>query len=527
MITKNDIYGSGGELGAAKTATDFRMAAGIESNRVAMASDVNAYHNMSDKDLWVVCQELVNLLKAYNVNPNNSYNTGQQSQLADLFSNKLSQGYSLTGIDTPSWSGSAPTQNGNQITFPKFDVVFNTGVLYGNTQAQKQRTTVSATTLSANSSWQDGVHYIYAQTTAGSNVATIQHRQTAINVAEGATLCMLGSVFVINGAFQSGSWKFQPWLQITSAEHREMPTAMTKGGFITRAAQTVSMGPLQIMDEGINWDDNRNNPDIMSVTPATPTSFKYVYPGYNASTAANVTIDTTKICNIETGALETITNADTGTGLFIVIVPCVTPTGQTLLVPAMGRKTGNNFSQVFNTQQDAVNAVYGLEYNVLNSAGHSVVERAIFLGYSIVVKVGATDFTDPEQFTTIGTIPQALAGFTNAGGQSGGGSGAYVPMRVVTFTATNLSPTMVNNAINVVEGSTTNVTSISLPTTNAAIVNQMEIHYEHTAAKKGLDWPVGLKWWGTEPIWTDGQTYNIIVEYVNGAWRAGFLQMAS
>lgn len=527
MIKKDSIYGSGGELGPAKTDTDFRLAAGISANRVALASDVNAYHNMSDKDLWVVCNELVNLLGAYGITPNNSYATGQQNQLVTLFSNKLSAGYSLTGIDSLGWTGAMPTQNGNLITFPQFDVVFNTAVLYGNTEAQLQRVTVAETSLSATAAWQDGVHYIYAETTPGSTVAVIKNQQQKITAADGATKCMLGSVFVINGAFQADTWKFQPWLQITSTEHREMPTAMTKGGFVSVGPGTsLVVGPLQILDEGINWASDHNSPNIMEIpTSGNAKSWKYVYPGYNPSTVSSAQIDTTQICNMATGLLETIPDAQASQpgGAFIVIVPCVTPAGQFLLVPAMGEKTGNTFSQVFNSQQAAANAIYGLKYSLNNAAGHSVVDRSIFLGYSLVVKVGATDFNDPEQFMAIGVVPQELAGFVTSGGQSGGSSGAYVPMRSVIFTASEVSPQLQNNAINVITGNETKAVAAQLPGTSSSTVNQFEIHYVHTSAKKGITFPGTVVWWGNGPTWVDGNVYNIIFEYINGKWIGGYL----
>lgn len=533
MIKKDDIYGSGGELGPAKTATDFRMAAGIESNFVALASDVNAYHNMSDKDLWAVCQELVNLLALYNITPANTYNAEDQKQLATLFSNNLESSFSLTGIDTLAWTGAVPTQNGNSITFPEFDVVFNTAVLYGNTESQHQRATVAAKTESATTAWEDGAHFLYAQITPGSNVATIEHQMTPVLAQDGATKCMLGSVFVINGAFQANTWKFQPWLQITSPEHREMPTAMTKGGFVTPLAGTqVAVGTLEVLDEGINWAENRNSPNIMEVqgSTSTATAWKFVYPNYSASDSSSTDIVTTKICNLDSGTLVDIPaeQIEQPSGAFVIMVPCITPAGQFLLVPPMGLPDSDGkYSQVYNSQAEAANAIYSQQYSVDNPDGNSVIERAIFLGYSMVVKAGATDFTDPEQFLAIGVVPQQLAGFASAGGQSGGGSGAYVPMRVVNWTSTATSVPLVNNAINVIEGNTSTILPVTVPNTNPSTVNQLEIHYTHTADKKGLAFPDTLKWWGSQPSWVAGQVYNIIIEYVAGAWRAGYLTMAN
>lgn len=535
MIIKNDIYGSGGELGPAKTPTDFRMAAGIESNYVALASDVNAYHNMSDKDLWAVCQELQNLLQSYGITPANTYNTNDQKQLSTLFTNKLPAGYSLTGIDSLTWTGAAPTQNGNSISFPKFNVVFNTAVLYGNTKAQQQTTTVAAINYPANSTWKNGVHFIYAKTTPGSSVATLDHQQTPILAQDGATKCMLGSVFVINGQFQAGSWKFQPWLQVTSVDHREMPTPMTKGGFVTpNANTTVKIGALDIMAEGINWDTLRNSPSIMHIDGSnTSTQFKFVYPAYNPSNGSSATIVTTKICDLGSGDLVDIpaSQQTQSTGAFVIMVPCVTPAGQFLLVPPMGSLSGGKYSQVYSSQQEAVNAIYGQQYTLRpagnNDANTSVVQRAVFLGYSIVVKVGATNFSDPEQFMAVGVVPQQLAGFVNGGGQAGGGTGAYVPMRLENFGASVTSFQAVNNAVNVVTGSAAKV-QISMPQVNNSTANQFEVHYYHTAGKGGVQFNGTITWWGSAPgSLVNGNVYNFIFEYINNKWRGGFLTSAN
>lgn len=519
MIKKDSIYGSQGELGTPKTDTEFRAASGIESNRVALASDVNIYHNMSDKDLWVVCNEITNLLAQYGINPNNSYDNGQQGQLASLFKNNLTTGAFLTGIDALTYT-TAPTQSGAQVSFPEMAIVFNTGVYYGNTAATQIRTTLAATTLTATAAWKDGVHFIFALRSG--NTVTLSHQQTPVLGSEGATKCMLGSLFVINGAIQASSWKFQPWLQVTSAENREDPTAYTKGGFVSPLSGTkIQVGALEVMDEGMNVDAGINTPNIMSVPAANPFKFKVLYPGYDASQAESTEFDTTHIYNVTTGAMEEIPTQPYDQ--FIVFVPCIAPTKQGLMVPPMSTKTGETYAQVFKSQQEARNALFGLQYSLTNEDGNDVTERAIFLGQSIIVKVGATDFTDPEQFVAVGTLPQALAGFTSAAGQSGGGSGAYVPMKSVTWPEAYKAVTCVNNAVNIIEGNAETPVIITTPTAIDGQINQFEIHYVHTATKQGLTFPTTAKWWGSEPTWVEGTVYNIIFEYINGVWRGGYL----
>lgn len=521
MINKDRIFASAGAQDTTKTGSDF--SSGMIPNTVAMAEDVNTYGNMSDRDLWVVCQEIVNLMANYGLTPNDSYSAGQQGQLAQMFQNKVPSGYSLTGIDRSTYT-SAPTQSGTQIRFPQMGIVYNLDVYYGKTQSRLQVTTLKQQTLSATSGWADGVHYIYATTTSGSSVSTLGHQTSPVLATDGATKCMLGSVFVIDGKIQAGSWKFEPWLQITSPEKRESPTASTKGGYVAPYRGTqLQMGALQILAEGINFDANPNAPSIVSIGATKPFTYKYLYPDYNPSAAAVSNLDTTHIYNMTAGTWDDISSlASKPTPSFIVVVPCVTPTGQTLMIPAMSTKSGTTYAQVFSSQDAAAAAIFNLQYDLGN-----VATRAIYLGQSLVVKVGATDLTDPEQFLSVGMLPQALAGFTNAAGQSGGGAGAYIPMPAYTWGSQYTTVNAQNCSLNIIEGSSANPVLVVPPSPNTNIINQFEVQYYHASDKKGLTFKSGIKWWGSAPTWSAGQVYNIIFEYVNGKWRAGYLTMAN
>ena len=531
MITKDRIFASAGVQEPNATGSDFST--GMVPNTVAMAEDVNTYGNMADRDLWVVCQEIQNLMANYGVSPNDSYDSGQQGQLATMFKDKLISGYALTGVDRSSIT-TMPSQNGASINIPQMVIVYNLDVYYGNTQARLQRTTLAQQTLTANSGWANGVHYIYAATTASSSSSTLGHQTTPIDPADGATKCMLGSCFVINGNIQEGSWKFQPWLQITSAEEREIPTARTKGGFVSPYSSTggatlqLQMGALQILDEGINFGANPNKPNIMSINAVTPFTYKFLYPLYDPSAAAETNLDTTHIYNITSGTWDDISAlAELPQPRYIVMVPCVTPTGQTLMIPAMSTKTGETYNQVFTTQEEASAAVYSLPYA---DGLDQYAARAIYVGQSIIVKVGATDLTDPLQYMAVGMIPQELAGFTTASGQSGGGTGQYIPMPEINWAAQidagTYSLTMQNNAANIIAGSTSQPISINPPSPQNGIINQFEVKYTHNTGSQGINWNASFKWWGNPPTLVDGNVYNIIFEYVNGYWIGGVLMAA-
>ena len=534
MIKKDTYYGqAGGDLDPNLTVSDFNSAEGIMRNRVALAQHVNTYHQMSDRDLLVVCQEIQNLLGHFGIEPNeDDINHANMNQLATMFENNVPGPYALTGVVRSSIS-TMPSQNGATINIPQMEIVYNLDVFYGNTQARLQRTTLAAQTITA-SNWENGVHYIYATTTASSTTSTIGHQQAPVKAEDGATKCMLGSCFVIDGAIQDGSWKFQPWLQVTSVEERQVPTARTKGGFVSPYSATggatmqLQMGAMQILDEGINFGANPNSPSIMSINAVAPFTYKFLYPLYNPSAEAETNLDTTHIYNITSGTWDDISDlAELPQPRYIVMVPCVTPTGQTLMIPAMSTKTGETYNQVFATQEEASAAIYSLPY----AAGlDQYAARAIYMGQSIIVKVGATDLTDPLQYMAVGMIPQELAGFTTASGQSGGGTGQYIPMPEINWSAQidagTYSLTMQNNAANVVSGSANQPISINPPSPQNGIINQFEVKYTHTSGSQGISWNSGFKWWSNPPSLIDGNVYNIIFEYVNGYWIGGVLSAA-
>lgn len=525
MITKDRIFASAGVQEPSATGSDFST--GMVPNTVAMAEDVNTYGNMADRDLWVVCQEIQNLMANYGVAPNESYDAGQQGQLATIFKDKIGGAYALTGVVRSSIS-TMPSQNGASINIPQMEIVYNLDVYYGNTQSRMQSTTLAAQTITA-SNWENGVHYIYATTTASSATSTIGHQQSPIQAEDGASKCMLGSCFVIDGAIQEGSWKFQPWLQVTSVEERQVPTARTKGGFVSPYSATggatmqLQMGTLQILDEGINFGANPNRPSIMDVPAAAPFKYKFLYPGYSPSSAELTEVDTLHLYNITDGTWDDISALAAGPeSHYIVLVPCVTPTGQTLLIPAMSTKTGETYNQVFDSQEAAAEAVYSLPY----ADGLDVyAARAIYMGQSIIVKVGATDLTDPMQYMAVGMLPQELQGFTTASGQSGGAQGAYIPMPEITWTGYT-AVTCQNNAANVVIGSSEVPLTINPPSPQSGIINQFEVKYTHNTGSQGINWNSSFKWWGNPPSLIDGSVYNIIFEYVNGYWIGGVLTTA-
>lgn len=527
MITKQTVFASAGKIDTDKTQAEY--AAGMIPQTVAMAEDVNTYGFWSDRDLKVVCDEIVNALRANGITPNNSYSSGQSNQVATMLATKLQSGFALTGIDYETYIANPTTatdpadarvpamsSDGNYIYFPGFDIIFNTAVYYGNTKSQQIRVTVPKTSVQCPPEATTGIYYIVADDEGALSV------EDALPLGEdGAQKCLMGSVFVINGQFQPGSWKFQPWLQTTTQAERESPAPGHKGGFISpTTGNAVQMGAVELIGEGINFDVNPLKPSIVQFPAKDTFDFKLMYPGYDPSQAAytDLTYAATHLYDIENGEMVDISTLSG----FICLVPAITPTGQTLMIPAMGTPSGTSYTGIFEDAEQAKNAVYSLQYSLGRTA-----ERCVYLGQTLIVRIGITDTLDSNNFITVGQLPQALAGFTEASGQTGGGTGSFVPMPVIEWPLNNDTIKIRSSAVNVIVPNTEAARTIQMPPIDEKNMCQFEIHYTHAEGAQPLNFEVTVKWWGSSPTWVAGTTYNIIGEYVRGAWRLGYLSMAN
>lgn len=507
MRAKTVVYASQGSRDESLTDNDY--AKGMVAGTVAMAEDVNTYGFRSDDQLKVVSDELCNALTSQGVSLDNNDN----AQLANMFKTKLGMGALQTGIVYESYT-TAPTLSNNVLTFPSIEVWFNKKVFYGTKQADFTRVSVARQTVSATGSWSDGPWFLYADTTG-----KIQHQETEVQASDAATKCYLGSVFVYNGRFQDGSFSFEPWLQQTSIATRTSPTAQTKGGLIRAASATeLSIGNLQIKQEGINFGFNTFEPDIKSITATSPMSYKFLYPGYNPGADALTTLDTTHIYNMTDGTWDDI-SGKTG---FIVMVPCVIPSGQTMLIAPMSYKSGTTYQQIFETSAAAEQAVFSLPYQLGRIAG-----RAIYLGQALIVRIGTTDLTDPDNFEVYGVVPQALAGFTDQGGQTGGGTGGFVPMNEVTLTGSAV--TLQNQSANIVTANESYAVNVAFPTVVSGKLNQLEVKFTPNAAQlPGISFPAETRWYNdAAPDIVSGVAYTFIFEFNRqiNAWVGGYLEV--
>ena len=530
MISKQNIFASSGQKTQGYSASDY--VGGMSPNTIAMAEDVNSFGNTMDKELDVVCKEIAGVITSGILDKDGgegaSLNPADNSQLLGALRG-MSNGFLQTGIMYDGSSITCPTQNGTtSIVFGgQIRIMFNEGGYFGNSASKMQIGTIAANTAWTITNAEDtGVRFLIATLSGGAVVLSTVNAVPGGD--EGATKCYLGSFFVVNNngtkQIQAGSWKFQPWLQNTPAINRESPTAQTKGGLLTPSTGTaLNIGALEVKAEGINFSTNQAKPNIMS-SAAGSYSYKFLYPGYDPAASASTSLDTTHLYNLTNASWDDI-SAKEG---FIVMVPCIVPTGQTLMVPAMSAYDSNtgNYAAIFSTVDDATNAVYGLQYT--SSLTDKTRERSIYLGYSIIVKIGSTDLTNANDYAIVGMVPQQLDGFTNAGGQTGGGVGQYVPMPTTTKGGTGVTALNVSmNTKTIITGNSNNI-NVTLPANDTNIVSQLEIQYLHSTGNGGLTLvaPTGMtiEWWNSAPTYADGKLYLIICEACGNKWMCGYLE---
>lgn len=389
MKRKVNVFASSGELDPTLGEPAYRT--GLIAGTVAKAEEVNTFGNISDNELKIVCDEVANALEDQGI----TLNVNDSRQLSKMFKSKFGAGgFMLTGLDFSSYYA-APTQSGNTISFESLKVYFNNSVYYGTAQDDYTVVTISSQNVTVDGSWVNGVHYIYCDTNG-----TIKHQTEKIKGSEGNTKCLLGSVFVYNSNAQEGSWKFTPWLRNTSISIRESGSSTGAGGVITaRNTNTLDISAIEVTSEGINFATATSNANKVRFPSASPMTYKFVYPYYNPLEDAKTELDTTHIYNITEATWDDISGQEG----YIVLVPCVTPTGQTLFIAPQSTKTGSTYAQIFTSPENAKAAIANLQYNLGNLA-----TRCIYLGYSIIVKIGATDLQDGLQFMLTSGVPQTL-----------------------------------------------------------------------------------------------------------------------
>lgn len=515
MKEKTTVFGSAGQQDATKR-NDTAYRGGMTPNTIAYAEDVNTFGNMSDEFVYILCQEIVNALRQQGIEPDALDNT----QVAQLINN-LNGGYTLTGITDGPVSAVATS---SAVTFSGV-ISFNSKVYYGSSQADRSLVTFTNATLSVDNTWTAGVNYVFA-----TNTGTLGHQTSPILGSEGATKCMLGSVFVMqdenqNLVIQDGSFAFNPWLMSTARETREVPTAKTKGGFMQAVSGlVVEMGDVEVQAEGINYGatgSGKLTPDIITFVDSTYEDFPYLYPDYIDQTPRSEAIDTTHIYNLTTNTYDELDSSYYSK--YMVQVPCLAPTGQKMMIPAMSEESDGVYTQLFDSQEEAEAAIFGLQYT--SESSDTTRARAIYVGQSIIVRVGSDDLTNGEDFKTVGIIPQQLSGFTAAAGQSGGSVGNFVPMREIELSGSSVA--LINQCSNVIVGSTDAPVAVTMPTPTIGFANQLMVKYiavddDDETELQGITFPANVRWWTTEPTFQQGCTYVIVFDYVQGYWYGSY-----
>lgn len=311
----------------------------------------------------------------------------------------------------PNGASTVPTTiTSTYIDFPAFTVIFDNKVYYGKKISDFTIVQVPATRMNV-ASGDDGAVYVYVDTSG-----EIHQSFNSISPQNSATECLLGSYFRLNNQIQSDSWAYTPWNGATSKDNRFAVTGSVAGGLLNAtSASTLSRLGMSVLLEGVNVSNSLYNPNKILYPQESPYSSKELWPGYDANVPDSSTLDTTHIYNMTDHTVDDISQID---GYIVLIPGIVAPTGQDVYLMGMSPKVDNSYTQIYPTMADALNALYGLQVELGN-----VASRVLWIGQSIIVKIGATNYSDASQLKIVGDLPNILGAYSSA---ASGGAGSRV-----------------------------------------------------------------------------------------------------
>ena len=416
----------------------------------------------------------------------------------DAYANLITQ--VILNVDDP-----APiptTITSTTIVFPAFSVLFADNAFYGKKISDYTTINVPETTMTL----QEGVNgavYVYVNT-AGQILQSL----TPISPADSATKCLLGSYFRLSNTIQQDSWKYTPWNGATSKDLRFYEGASLRGGLIQpMATYSLSRTSLTVLKEGVNISTSIYDPNNITYAAENPYTTKELWPGYDPTALDSPTLDTTHVYNMTNNQVEDISSL---TGYVVLVPGVVSVTGQDVYLMAMSPKVDGEYTQIFSSMDDATRGVYSLQVSLGN-----VASRVSWLGQSIIVKIGCTDYTDIQQLRIVGQIPNSLGSSSNYPGAAGG---AVVQGLTIKNSGEALLPTDQTSVLDFTNGIVAKGTSetearISLNTTNC--VNyirssvDLEIDNNTVTIKSGT---IGYIPDGYEHVYSDGENWTELDE---------------
>ena len=324
----------------------------------------------------------------------------------DAYANLLTQ----VALD-PNGTSTVPTEiTSTTIKFPAFTVIFDNKVYYGKKISEFTIVEVPETVMTV-ASGDDGAVFVYVDTNGD-----IQQSFNEITPENSSTQCLLGSYFRLNNQIQANSFAYTPWNGATSKDNRFANSGSVSGGLLSASTtSTLSRNGISVLLEGVNVKNSVYNPNKILYEEETPYSAKELWPGYDANVSDSTTLDTTHIYNMTSEQVDDISSLN---GYIILIPGIVAATGQDVYLMAMSEYESNSYTQVYSSMNDAISALYGLQLQLGN-----VASRVLWLGQSIVVKIGCDNYQDPSQLRIIGDLPNILGAYSSA---SSGGAGSKV-----------------------------------------------------------------------------------------------------
>lgn len=375
------------------------------------------------------------------------------------------------------------------VKFPAFKVIFDNKVYYGKKLSDFTVIEVPETTMTVESG-ADGAVFVYVD-----NLGEIHQTLNQISPENSSTQCLLGSYFRLNNEIQEDSWAYTPWNGATSKDNRFATGGSIQGGLI-RATSTNTLSRMSsfVILEGVNISTNIYNPNKITYNQKSPLSTKELWPGYDASVLESTTLDTTHIYNMSADTVDDISDKE---GYIILIPGIVGPTGQDVYLMAMSEEDNGNYNQIYSTMEEAASSLYGYQVSLGN-----VASRVLWLGQSLIVKIGATDYTSASQFEVIGTLPNVLTSYSSTSSGAAGSRVSGITIKDDDMVVGNLD---VKTVINFKNGF-----SVLNPSENEAVIYNDIVAANQMQVNEGLD-----DYTYISPATLKNQNYLATIEYVD------------
>ena len=286
----------------------------------------------------------------------------------------------------------------------------------------------------------------------------------------------------ISNVWNLTNFKYMPYLADTDSVLRSAPLAISK--FCTFPIESTTDSQLRFSDfdllqEGINYEDNTLNPDRIHVAAANPGQFYTFYPG-NMSLSKSSEVDGNYYYNTTSETLDT--------------VPADKYTIQLLMSSPRGDIWRLYGQELYDSLSSAISAALGSAWDVTGLPTDGVAAAAFIIKGDQYSGSTTLDLIDPNNFV-ICQIPQQLLSES----ASGGGS----------------APSVSGNTVlqeNVVVGAASSIKNFNfkahVPITATGDTVNISVNGVENANTSNVEVPVVHTWTGTQDDYDDLTAYD-------------------